>query len=144
MDARFITELYIEKVLKRFSMKNSKRNLLPFRHGVHLSKKMCPNTPEKIQHMSKISYASITGSLMYTMVCTRPDIALTMSITSRYQSNLDEEYWITVRNILKYLRRTKDHFLIFKGGDLWIQRYIDSDFMSDIDDKRSTIGFVFV
>ena len=40
--------MYIEKVLKRFSMKNSKRSLLSLRHGIHLSKKMCPNTPEEI------------------------------------------------------------------------------------------------
>ena len=34
-------KMYIEEVLKRFSMKNSKRILVPFRHGIHLSKKMC-------------------------------------------------------------------------------------------------------
>ena len=43
--------MYIEKVLKRFSMKNSKRGLLPLRHSIHLSKKMCPDTPEEIQCM---------------------------------------------------------------------------------------------
>ena len=30
--------IYLEKVLKRFNMLNSKRGLLPFRHGIHLSK----------------------------------------------------------------------------------------------------------
>ena len=38
-------KMYIEEVLKRFSMENSKRGLIPFRHGIHLSKKMCPITP---------------------------------------------------------------------------------------------------
>ena len=41
-------EMYIEEVLKRFNMENSKRDLIPFRHSIHLSKKMCPNTQEKI------------------------------------------------------------------------------------------------
>ena len=124
--------MYIEEVLKRFSMENSKRGLLSFRYGIHLSKKMCPSTPEKIERMSKISYASVIGSLMYAMLCTRPDIAHTVSVTSRYQSNPDEEHWTSMKCILKYLRRTKDMFLIFENGKLQIQGHTDSDFMSDI------------
>ncbi len=109
-------KMYIEEVLKRFSMENSKRGLLPLRHGIHLFKKMCPNTSEEIQRMSKIPYASTIGSLMYAMLCTRPDIALAVSLTSRYQSNPGEEHWTAMKNILKYLRRTKDLFLIFGGS----------------------------
>lgn len=61
--------MYIEEVLKRFSMDNSKRELVPFRHGIHLSKKMCPNILEEIERMSKISYASAIGRIMYAMLC---------------------------------------------------------------------------
>ena len=136
--------IYIKEVLKRFSMKNSKRGLLPLRHSIHLSKKICPNTPKKIQHMSKIPYASTIWSLIYAMLCIRPDIAFVVSVTSRYQSNLREEYWIAVKNILKYWRRTKNLFLIFgKGSELKVEEYNDLDFMSDIDDKRSTSGVFF-
>ena len=76
--------MYIENVLKRFSMENSKRGLIPFRHDIHLSKKMCPSTPEEIDRMSKIPYAYAIGSLMYAMLCTRSDIAHAESVTSRY------------------------------------------------------------
>ena len=38
--------------------------------------------------MRKIPYASTIGSLMYAMICTRPNITYVVSITSRYQSNL--------------------------------------------------------
>ena len=62
--------MYIEEILKRFSMKNSERDLFPLKHGIHLSKKMYPDTFEEIQHMSKISHASAIGSLMYTILCT--------------------------------------------------------------------------
>ena len=41
-------KLYIEKMLKRFGMKNSKRGLLPIRHGIHLFKKMCSTTSEEV------------------------------------------------------------------------------------------------
>ena len=63
--------------------------------------------------MSKIPYVSIIGSLMYAMLCTHPDIALSVSVTSRYQANPSEEHWIAVKNILKYLRKTKDLMLLF-------------------------------
>ena len=77
-------KIYIEEVLKRFGMKNSKRRLLPLRYGITLSKKMCPSTSEEIEHMSRISYASAIGSLMYAMLYTRLDIALAVSVISRY------------------------------------------------------------
>src|ERR1051325_2812448 len=38
--------LYIDKLLVKYSMHNSKKGLLPFRHGVHLSKEQCPKTPQ--------------------------------------------------------------------------------------------------
>ena len=63
-------KLYIEKMLKRFSMKISKRGLLPFRQGVYLFKKMCPNISEEIPCISKIPYASAIRSLMYAMLYT--------------------------------------------------------------------------
>ena len=73
-------------------MKKFKRGLLPLRYGIHLSKKMCPDTLEEIQCMSKIPYASAIESLMYAMLCTRPNIVLAVSVTSRYQVNPGEEY----------------------------------------------------
>ena len=95
--------------------------------------------------MSRISYASVIRSLMYVMLCTRLDIALAVSVTSRYQSNSGEEHWIVMKNILKYLRRTKNLFLVFGGNfELQVEEYTDSDFMSDLDDRKSTSGYVFI
>ena len=102
-------------------------------------------TSKKIQRMSGISYASTIGCLVYAMLCTWTNIIFSISVTRRYQSNPDEEHWIPVKNILKYLRRTKDLFLIFGGGsELRIEGYTDSNFMSDPDDRKSTSESVFV
>ena len=93
--------------------------------------------------MSRIPYASIIGSLIYTMLYTRSDIIFTVSIMNRYQSNPDEEHWIAVKNILKYLKRIKDLFLIFeRGSELRIKGYTDSDFISDLDDRKSTSRYM--
>ena len=56
---------YIKKLLKRYSMENSKRGLIPMSHGISLSKKMSPQTSEEREHMSKIPYASAIRSIMY-------------------------------------------------------------------------------
>jgi hypothetical protein len=66
---------YIEKVFKKFSMENSKRGLITMRYGVSLSEKMSSETLEERERMSKIPYALAIGSIMYVMLCTRPDVA---------------------------------------------------------------------
>ena len=95
--------------------------------------------------MDKIPYASAIGSIMYAMLCTRPDVSYALSMTSRFQSDPGECHWIAVKNILKYLRRTKDIFLIYGGqeGELVIRGYTDVGFQYDLDDFRSQSGFVF-
>ena len=93
--------------------------------------------------MRNCPYASVVGSLMYAMLCTMPDICYVVSIVSRYQSNPGSEHWTGVKHILKYLNRTKHYFLVFGGEDLTVQGYTDSDFQSDIDDRKSISGFVF-
>ena len=82
-------------------MLDSKRGLLPFRYGIHLSKGMSPKIPEKIEQMAKVPYTSAIESLMYVMLFTRLDIPYIVSMTSRFQSNPDMEYWITVKAIFK-------------------------------------------
>ena len=111
---------YIEKILVRFNMENSKRGSLPFRHGIHLSKEQSPKTPEQKERMSRIPYASAVGSLMYAMLCTRPDICYAVGVVSRYQSNPGEEHWIAVKHILKYLRRTRDYMLVYSSGSFFL------------------------
>ena len=82
-------------------MHDSKRGFLPMSHGIMLSKSQCPTTKDKREHMDKIPYASVIGSIMYVMLCTRPDVFYALSMTSRFQSNPGECHWIAVKNILK-------------------------------------------
>ena len=95
--------------------------------------------------MSRIPYASTIGSIMYAMLCTRPDVAYALSMTSRFQSDPGESHWTAFKNILKYLRRSKDVFLVYGGQEeeLVLSGYTDAGFQSDHDDFRSQSGFVF-
>jgi hypothetical protein len=58
---------------------------------------MCPKTHEEIKYMSKVSYSSTVGSLMYAMVCTRPYIAHAVGVVRRYMHNLGKEHWEVVK-----------------------------------------------
>ena len=91
---------YIDKVLERFSMQNSKKGLLPFRHGVPLFNDQRPKTEEDVDMMRQVPYASAVGSLMYAMLCTRLDICYSVVMVSRYQSNPRPKHW---QAVLKYL-----------------------------------------
>jgi len=135
---------YIDKVMDRFAMQNSKKGYLPFRHGVSLSKEQSPKTPQEEEDMSRVPYASAVGSLMYAMLCTRPDICYAVGVVSRFQSNPGPEHWVAVKHILKYLRRTRNYMLVYSGTDLNMTGYTDSDFQSDKDSRKSTSGSVFV
>ena len=125
-------------------MKESKKGFLPMSHGVYLSKDMCPKTQKERDKMSRIPYASAIGSIMYAMLCTQIDVSNALSICSRYKSNPGEHHWTAVKNILKYLRRTKDAFLVYGGdNELIVRGYSDASFQTDKDDFRSQSGYVF-
>ena len=94
--------------------------------------------------MKVIPYASTIGSIMYGMLCSRPDVCLAISIARRYQSNPGVEHWTAVKNILNYLKRTKDMFLIYGGEkELVVNGYVDASFDADPDDSKSQIGYIF-
>ncbi|KAJ9545069.1 hypothetical protein OSB04_024776 [Centaurea solstitialis] len=71
------------------------------KHGIVLSKAQCPVSSKDQGKMKLIPYASAIGSIMYAMLCTRPDVAYSISVTSRYQQNPGEAHWAAVKNILK-------------------------------------------
>ena len=62
---------YIDQILSRFNMQNSKKGFVPFRLRKPLSGNQCPKTHAEIERMRGISYASVVESLMYAMLCTR-------------------------------------------------------------------------
>ena len=71
-------------------MSEAKKGFLPLSHGIRLSGTQSPSTSDERSRMSQIPYASAIGSIMYAMICTRPDVAFAISLTSRYHANLGE------------------------------------------------------
>ncbi|KAM7461045.1 hypothetical protein LguiA_029166 [Lonicera macranthoides] len=135
---------YLEKVVARFGMENSKPVSVPLAPHFKLSATMAPSSEEEVEYMAQVPYASAVGSLMYAMVCTRLDIAQAVSIVSRYMANPGKPHWQAVKWVLRYLRGTMDKGLVFeKSGTSTIEGFVDSDYAGDLDKRRSTTGYVF-
>ena len=92
-------------------MENVKVVSTPLPGHLKLTKEMCPKTQEEEEKMSKVPYASSVGSLMYSMVCTRLDIAHAVGVVSRYMSHPGIEHCNAIKWILRYLRGTSKRCL---------------------------------
>lgn len=84
--------------------------------------------------MRRFPYASVVGSLMYAMQCTRPAICHAVGIVSKFQSNLGFDHMTAVTCILKYIRRTRNYMLVYSVEELSVTGYTNSDYQTDRDD----------
>ena len=136
---------YIDKVLKRFNIHSCSSCAAPVQKGDKLSKSQCPQNDNDKVEMKKVPYASAVGSLIYTQVCTRPDIAFVVNALGRYLSDPGLDHWKAVKKVFRYLQGTKDHMLTFKKSDqLQVIGYSDFDFAGCPIDRKSTSGFIFM
>ena len=92
--------------------------------------------------MQRIPYASIVGSLMYTQVCTHPNIAFVVGVLGRYLSNPRIQHWKATKCVMR-MKRTKGFTLTYqKSKNLEIIGYSGSDFAGCKDNKHSTSGYI--
>ncbi|XP_073046238.1 secreted RxLR effector protein 161-like [Primulina eburnea] len=127
-------------------MNESKPITIPIPQYLKLTQEQSPVTEEEKGNMLHVPYASGVGSIMYGMVCTRPDLAYNMSVVSRYMANPGETHWQALKGVLKYLNgSTKIGLLFEKQNSLEnpIVGYVDSDFAGNIDTRKSLSGFIF-
>ena len=97
-------------------------------------------------------YQSMLGLLMYAMIGTRPDLAFSVGALSKHAATPGAEHFRAMKRVYRYLQGTKDLRLTYRGsppgseddisGDLL--GYVDADWASDINDRRSISGFVFM
>lgn len=50
---------------------------------------------------------------MYAMVHTKPDVAYGIGLVSRFMGNSVKEHWEAVKWLLRYLKGTEDHGVVF-------------------------------
>eukprot|EP00253_Pinus_taeda_P027996 PITA_27996 len=116
--------------------------------GMEIKRDQCPKTQEEEEDMSCVPYASEVSSLMYAMVCTIPNIAHVVGVLSRFMSKPRKEHWTTVKQVFRYLRGTSDYGLCYQGRSrldkiLDIHGFVYADYARDLDQRKSTSGYVF-
>ncbi|GJS69264.1 retrotransposon protein, putative, ty1-copia subclass [Tanacetum coccineum] len=125
---------YVQKILNNYIMDNGKSVSVPLGAHFKVSLKDCPSNDWDVERMSKVPYANVVGSLMYLMVCTRPDIAYAVSIVSRYLANPGKNHWEAVKWILKYLKGTADVGLVYgrdQGKHVDVNGFMDAGYAKD-------------
>ena len=95
-------------------------------------------------NVDKTYYKQVVGSLNY-LTATRPDMMFVVSLISRYMENLTELHLQAAKRVLRYLKGTIGFGIFYrKGGDDDFVAYTDSDYAGDLDERKSTSGYVFL
>ena len=94
--------------------------------------------------MDQQSYQSHVGSLMHLATCTRPDIAYAVGTLARFCSKPNQSHWTAAKRVLRYLKGTSNFGILFRGNDTSaLVGYCDADWAGDIEDRKSTSGYIF-
>ncbi|XP_031262136.1 secreted RxLR effector protein 161-like [Pistacia vera] len=95
--------------------------------------------------MENIPYSSAIGSVMYSMISTRPDLSFAISLLSRFMSNPGIEHWVALKWTLRYINTTMHVGLEYCKRTLALDLvgYVDSDFGGDRDSRKSTTAYYF-
>jgi hypothetical protein len=134
---------YISDIIKRANMESCKIATTPANPSLKLSKSMCPTSIDDIEYMKKVPYRQLVGALLYLVSGTRPDLAFSVSQVCRYMQNPGNLHWVAVKQIIRYLQGTKTSGIILGGEWKDPHGYVDSDWAGEVDNRRSTTGYVF-
>ncbi|CAJ2640159.1 unnamed protein product [Trifolium pratense] len=137
---------YLKKVVERFRMTDSKVVNTPLGHHSKLSIKQCPQSEDERKKMESTPYASGVGSIMYGMVCSRPDLSYAISVVSRFMANPGQVHWQALKWVLRYLNGSLKGGLKYTRTDPGrdaLEGYVDADYAGNIDTRKSLSGFVF-
>ncbi|KAG2791496.1 hypothetical protein PC113_g25824 [Phytophthora cactorum] len=101
---------YVDDILKRFGMDECKAVVSPVDMSTRL---ISSDAATKVN----APFREAVGALMHLMTATRPDIAYAVGYVSRFMENPQEEHWVAVKRIFRYLQGTKTHGIYFKPGN---------------------------
>ncbi|KAJ8766885.1 hypothetical protein K2173_009229 [Erythroxylum novogranatense] len=138
-DGIFINQRkYALEVLQKFGMDRSNSVHNPIVPGFKLMKDVAGDAVDKTY------YKQIVGSLMY-LTATRPDMMFVVSLISRYMENPTQFHLQVAKRVLRYLKGTTEFGIFYKkGGDNDLITYTDNDYAGDLEDRKSTSGYVFL
>jgi hypothetical protein len=137
---------YVINKLEEFDIADCKPVGTPMLSGTKLTSENSPKTPDERREMENIPYINAVGSLMYLATMTHPDIAYTVGVLARFNSNPGMVDWKAVKHLFRYLKGTLDMKLEY-GPDPSIDKdmfitFSDADHGGDKDCGKSTSGYM--
>jgi len=141
---RLTQRRYITNLLQKFGMENCKPISTPLDSNQRLTKKMDSNAEEKGISTKHKPYRELIGSLIYLANATRPDLAFVAGALSRFCTDPEEAHWKLTKRVLRYLQHTIDYGITYAKDHRKMRAYADSDWASDVDDRKSCSGNVIM
>ncbi|KAG5871047.1 hypothetical protein JTB14_021194 [Gonioctena quinquepunctata] len=130
---------YIKQIVQKFGQSDAKIVDIPADPHTILIK--VENISEKL---TNIPYREAVGSLMFAAVVSRPDIAYSVGVASRFLNDPSKTHWNAVKRIIRYLNATSELGIHYsKEEQLQLSGFSDSDYASDKDTRKSTTGYIF-
>lgn len=104
--------------------------------------------PSLLSSEDQRRYQGIVGSLMYLAVASRPDLAFTVSILSKFNASANTEHMVAAKRALRYIRYTMDLGIQYTKAipsvNSALHGYSDADWAGDLEDRKSTTGYLFL
>ncbi|KAK8636314.1 hypothetical protein V6N13_005018 [Hibiscus sabdariffa] len=99
------------------------------------------SVPKPAPSLTKTDFQRIVGKFIYLSL-TRPDIAFSVNVLSQHMSDPNEEHMAAAYRVLRYLKQTPEHGLLFKkSSDRSIKVFTYSSWAGSLTDRRSTTGY---
>ena len=126
---------YALEVLHRFHKENSKPTKTPCCPSSHF----LPNDGVALSDPSE--FCSMVGAFQYlTFPC--PDLAFGVHQLCQFMSNPTTVHLEAAKRVLKYIRGTLSHGILFTSGPLTLTAFSNADWVGDPSDRRSTTGLL--
>jgi hypothetical protein len=138
-------EQYVLRMLERFSMSHCNRKVVPADPFTNLNA-VTFGDGDNSEDFDQPIYREAVGSIMYLMVCTRPDIAYAVGQVAQHCNKPKPAHWMAVRRILAYLRGTSNYGISYSptASANQLVAYSDSDYAGDTETRRSTTGYLLM
>jgi hypothetical protein len=140
-ELKIVQRAMVQELAAEYGVSNARSRETPFAAGTKLEK---ATEGDDLLDTARYPYCSLVGSMLYLMVCTRPDIAQSVGALTRYMSKPNQSHWTAAQGVLRYLASTPGYGIIYTAkADNYVMGYCDADHGGDTDTRRSTTGFVF-
>eukprot|EP00253_Pinus_taeda_P032251 PITA_32251 len=134
----FLTQgKYARNLLENFGMDQCRSAATPLQQNLKLS------SDDGTKEVDATKYRQLVGSLIY-LTTTKPDLAYFVSVLSQFMSKPLESHWVVEKSVLRYLCGTVSYGILYTDAyDVTLEGFSDSDWASNLDDRKSITGYAF-